>query len=165
MAYEYEFEDLPLGTQPFPRSYYETLQDGLVMLRDELIDWNEFAKEHGAPGIPYEREVADLSRMIDEGLVVLAPDGDNVRAEDLSLGSMCYMKAAAGLLIRRCQDALLQKDDGVPGAVWDSVTEPLYELEDFLRSVHNSSGPCGVLFGTDLGRGAGAGALAGAGGQ
>ena len=23
--------------------------------------------------------------------------------------------------------------------------KPLYELEDFLRSVHNSSGPCGVL--------------------
>jgi hypothetical protein len=95
MLYEYEFDHTTVGDFRFSRKEYELIQEGLRLLREKLLLWEQLARSHGAPSSPYERELQDLEHMIlnwEERLQ--DKSAQEIREPGLSVGTLRYIKAA-----------------------------------------------------------------------
>ena len=105
MTYRYEFDSTEAGHRRFARADYIALQESLRLLRKELENWNELAITHGGTSRPYDREVADLDRMLAWGDKELAQENTSeIQFLGISVGSLRYLKAALYLQIRRKEE-------------------------------------------------------------
>lgn len=142
MGYDYEFDDTQVGDLRLRRRDYETLQEGYRLLRENLVLWNERALQHGAETQPYEKEVADLDRMLEWGDERLAnADAAEVVVNGVSVGSLRYAKAAIELLIRareldRAEKAAQGWPDGALRSLDDRIAR-IGKISDIIKHQPN----------------------------
>lgn len=99
MSSEYSFDTTCAGVRTFPREHYELLVQGLRGLAKAVETANTRAKRLGL-GAPYERELADLQRIIQWSVDKLdSEDGKfEVYVGVVSIGSLRYLTAAADFM-------------------------------------------------------------------
>jgi len=123
MAYQYLFDDTSVGDFRLSRTDYLVLQEAYGLLCEEIEVWNQRALENGATSGPYEREVDDLSRMINWGKGQLAESKQDVVVNGASMGSLRYAKAALMFTILRRERHRDEKTkEGWPSAALSSLT-------------------------------------------
>jgi hypothetical protein len=94
-VYEYAFDNTTSGHARYSGPECGLLLDALTLLKEKLDGWNKIAVEHGAAGLPYAQEVADLDSMIEWYKERLTnPPPREITALDVSVGSLRYHKAA-----------------------------------------------------------------------
>jgi len=136
MAYRYEFDSTRYGDLRVSRGDYLIVQEGLALLCDELTAWNEQAIENGAAYPPYEKEVADLSRMIEAGELEVIESSIEVVFRGTSIGSLRYIKAALMFVIqKRERELALRAKEGWPDAAVRSVADSLEKIKTFAQTV------------------------------
>lgn len=103
----------------------------------EIQRWNATAIEHGASQQPYEREEADVNRIIEWGRERLNPSkGSDITITGISVGTLRYIKAALLLSIRRREEDIEEKvhqrwPDGVISSLKEA-TASLVNLADLI---------------------------------
>ena len=150
MSYQYEFDETESGTLELTREHYETLNKTYRQLCSELRKWNQQVVKHGASEGPYEREVRDLTTMIEWSDDRLAGFSNAIFAEQgVSIGSVRYAKAALVLLIhRRREDRVEKSRQEWPGAALRSLDEAIERIEEIVNviSQHHDASPSDVLW-------------------
>jgi len=98
MPYQYSFDRTTLGNAWWYKKTYVFYQKGLKTLRTLLDAWKEKA---GTDNHPYEREVKDLTTMIEWGddRLKQIDDSGEIHISGISRGSLRYLKAAATLQV------------------------------------------------------------------
>ncbi len=130
MAYEYDYDQRDLGSYNLRGESLRLIQAGLQELLQEVFEWSECARKHGATP-PYEREVADLQGLISYGDRLLESDQDWVRLGDISVGTGRYLKAGLELSIRRRRaDLEANRLQGWPTAVLREIETSIQKLQE-----------------------------------
>jgi len=130
MNYHYLFDDTRVGDFRLSRTDYLAVQKGYELLREELEAWNQRAVENGATSQPYEREVEDLSRMIEWGKEQLAGSRQDIVVNGMSVGSLRYAKAALMFtILKREQDRDEKANERWPSAALRSLGGVIEHLE------------------------------------
>ena len=136
MPYQYSFDRTTLGNAWWYKKTYAFYQKGLKTLRTLLDAWKEKA---GTDNHPYEREVKDLTTMIEWGddRLKQIDDSGEIHISGISRGSLRYLKAAATLqVIEKEKQIAAREQEGFPGGVLDAMRRDLQEIkrkEDLLK--------------------------------
>src|SRR5262245_28743110 len=136
MPYQYSFDRTTLGNAWWYKKTYVFYQKGLKTLRTLLDAWKEKA---GTDNHPYEREVKDLTTMIEWGddRLKQIDDSGEIHISGISRGSLRYLKAAATLqVIEKEKQIAAREQEGFPGGVLDAMRRDLQEIkrkEDLLK--------------------------------
>jgi hypothetical protein len=130
--YKYEFDHTTVGDFRFSRKDYELIQEGLRLLREKLLSWEQLARSHGATRSPYKRELRDLEGMIfhwEERLQDKA--AREIGERGLSVGTLRYIKAAL-LHAARCRE---QEIAEAAQTTWPSaITKTLEKQVELLEN-------------------------------
>jgi len=136
MPYEYSFDETTIDNAWWYKSTYTFYQKGLKRLRTLLDEWKNKAETNSHP---YEREVRDLTRMIEWGegrLKEILNDGE-IFISGISRGSLRYLKAAAQLqVLEKEQEIAFREAQRFPSGVLEAMRRDLREMkrkEDMLK--------------------------------
>ena len=137
MSYTYDFDNSSMGQRWWFRDTYAFYQKGLKRLRTLLDEWRTKA---GTTTHPYEREVRDLTIMIDyadDRLAQMRSDNDTFSVSGISVSSMRYLKAGATLLLlEKIGDLEEKRKRGVPDGVVGTMVKDIENMRkkaDMLR--------------------------------
>jgi TIR domain len=129
MTYRYEYNDRMMGDRYFETDAYRLIQQGLEDLRQEVEIWNGKARASGADP-PYEREIVELSCLIEFGAQELERKRSVVWFRGISIGSMRYLRAGMELILKRRRDELEKnRAGGWPSGALESLRKALDKTE------------------------------------